>query len=183
MQLELQPYNGLGCFNDMDMLVVGMNGGGNVGVSGCTFEEYKTHFSLWAMLNSPLMIGCDIRSMSEETKSILLNKNVIAINQDPAGRQPFLLHGGHELYDLKAYIWAKLLNNGDFAIGLFNMEDNAAFMTFSAADLGFGRTSGKRLILTDLWTGEEQSMFGGIEFAGSVEGHGCRMFRARAVKD
>ena len=45
-QLELQPYNGLGCFNDMDMLVVGMNGGGNVGVSGCTFEEYKTHFSL-----------------------------------------------------------------------------------------------------------------------------------------
>lgn len=182
-QLELQPYNGLGCFNDMDMLVVGMNGGGNVGVSGCTYEEYKTHFSLWAILNSPLMIGCDIRSMSEETKSILMNREVIAINQDPAGRQPFLLHGGHELYDLKAYIWAKLLNNGDFAIGMFNMEENASHMTFSAADLGFGRTSGRRLVLTDLWTGEEQPMLGGIEVAMSVEGHGCKMFRAKAVKD
>ena len=56
-------------------------------------------------------------------------------------------------------------------------------MTFSAADLGFGRTSGRRLVLTDLWTGEEQFMYGGIEFAGPVEGHGCRMFRAKAVKD
>ena len=59
---------------------MGMNGKGNVGVTGCTTEEYKTHFSLWALLNSPLMIGCDIRNMDEDTKKILMNKEVLKIN-------------------------------------------------------------------------------------------------------
>ena len=111
-----------------------------------------------------------------------MNKEVIAINQDPAGRQPFLLHGAQDLYDLKAYIWAKLLNNGDYAIGFFNMEDNDSHMSFSAVDLGYGRTSGKRLVLTDLWTGEEEPMYGGIELFISVAAHGCRVFRAKALK-
>ena len=181
-QLELQPYNGLGCFNDMDMLTVGMNGSGNVGVSGCSFEEYKTHFSLWAMLNSPLIIGCDIRSMSEETKKILMNREIIAINQDPAGRQPFLVKGVHDLYDVRAYVWAKLLSNGDYAVGMFNLEDTAAHMSFSAADLGYGRTSGRRLILTDLWSGEIQPMYGGIEVCTAIEPHCCRIFRAKAAR-
>lgn len=181
-QMELQPYNGLGCFNDMDMLTVGMNGSGNVGVSGCSFEEYKTHFSLWAMLNSPLIIGCDIRSMSEETKKILMNREIIAINQDPEGRQPFLIKGVHDLYDVKAYVWAKLLSNGDYAVGMFNLEDTAAHMSFSAADLGYGRTSGRKLILTDLWTGEAQPMYGGIELCVAVEPHCCKVFRAKAER-
>ena len=67
------------------MLVVGMHGKGNVGVGGCTEVEYRTHFTIWAFFNSPLMIGCDIRNMSEETKSILMDKDIIAVNQDPAG--------------------------------------------------------------------------------------------------
>ncbi|MFR5889651.1 MAG: hypothetical protein ACLUFM_01440, partial [Lachnospiraceae bacterium] len=54
-EMQEMEYNGCGCFNDMDMLVVGMNGSGNVGVGGCTFEEYKTHFSFWAFMGSPLM--------------------------------------------------------------------------------------------------------------------------------
>ena len=120
-QTELQTYNGIGCFNDMDMLVVGMNGNGNVGLNGCMFEEYKTHFSLWAFLNSPLMIGCDIRSMSEETKQILMNREIIAINQDPEGRQPYIVGGVHTMFGINAYCWVKLLNNGDFAIGMFNL--------------------------------------------------------------
>ena len=68
----------------MDMLVVGLHGkGGNeyISAGGCTDEEYQTHFSLWAMMNSPLMIGCDVRNLTEETKKILLNKDLIAINQ------------------------------------------------------------------------------------------------------
>ena len=65
-EMQEMEYNGCGCFNDMDMLVVGMNGSGNVGVGGCTFEEYKTHFSFWAFMGSPLMIGCDIRNMTDE---------------------------------------------------------------------------------------------------------------------
>ena len=67
----------------MDMLVVGMYGKGNVGLSGCNDVQYRTHYSIWALFGSPLMIGCDIRNMNEETKKILENKELIAINQDP----------------------------------------------------------------------------------------------------
>ena len=63
-------YNGVGCFNDMDMLIVGMHGKGNVGLAGCSDVQYQTHYALWAFLGSPLMIGCDIREMSDETRRI-----------------------------------------------------------------------------------------------------------------
>ena len=81
-------YGSINCFPDMDMLVVGMNGRGNVGFAGCSTEEYRTHFSLWALLGSPLMIGCDIRSMDHETRSILMNQDVLDINQDPRTTKP-----------------------------------------------------------------------------------------------
>ena len=64
-QEKLHPYNGVGCFNDMDMLIVGMHGKGNVGLAGCSDVQYQTHYALWAFLGSPLMIGCDIREMSD----------------------------------------------------------------------------------------------------------------------
>ena len=70
-QMDKMEYAGPYCHNDMDMLVVGMYGkGGNeyISAGGCTDEEYQTHFSLWAMMNSPLMIGCDVRHMNEQTK-------------------------------------------------------------------------------------------------------------------
>ena len=72
-------YAGPGGWNDPDMLEVG-NG-------GMTYTEYRTHFGLWALVKSPLLIGCDITKMSEETKEILTNPEVIAINQDPLGKQ------------------------------------------------------------------------------------------------
>ena len=85
-QLEKSPYTGSFCHNDMDMLVVGMNGGSNndyIGqIGGCTPVEYKTHFALWCIMGSPLMIGCDIRKADENTKRILMNKGLIEINQD-----------------------------------------------------------------------------------------------------
>ena len=58
-----------------------------VGNGLMTFEEYKAHFSLWALMKAPLLIGCDVRNMSAETKTILTNKEVIAVNQDPLGIQ------------------------------------------------------------------------------------------------
>lgn len=67
------------------MLVVGMYGGSNndfIGakLGGCTDNEYKTHFAIWSIMGSPLMIGCDIRSANQATKDILLNRDLIAIN-------------------------------------------------------------------------------------------------------
>src|SRR5664280_3322111 len=73
-QLEIVEHTKAGHWNDPDMLEVG-NG-------GMTADEYRTHMSLWCMLGAPLMAGNDLRSMTEETKSILMNPDVIAIDQD-----------------------------------------------------------------------------------------------------
>ncbi len=174
-QLGVQAYNGLGCFNDMDMLVVGMNAKGNVALTGCTESEYKTHFTLWSLLNSPLMIGCDIRNMNEETKRILMNRDVLAVNQDTAGRQPYLING-----DTEKPIIAKHLENGDIAIGFFNMSDNDTNMWFVGDYIGLPLHLGKTLELTELWTGEKFTMENGMVLK-VVKKHDCLLYRARLV--
>ena len=183
MQRALLPYNGLGCFNDMDMLVVGMNGNGNVGLSGCSTTQYKTHFALWAFLGSILMLGCDIRSMSEETARIVKNPGLIAINQDPCYRQPFSIggsfnfaHGDQE----DSFVWAKLLENGDIAIGMFNLSDSPRQMYFTLNDLALPRFCGKKLELTDVWTGEVCETVDHRHWA-QVDACDCRVYRAKIV--
>ncbi|WP_253205372.1 glycoside hydrolase family 27 protein [Clostridium estertheticum] len=86
-QLNKECYTGSYCHNDMDMLVVGMYGGSNSDwiaskIGGCSDNEYKTHFSLWSIMGSPLMIGCDFRNANQITKDILMNRDIITINQD-----------------------------------------------------------------------------------------------------
>lgn len=178
-QLSIWDYNGAGCFNDMDMLVVGMNGKGNVGVAGCTFEEYKTHFSIWAFLNSPLMIGCDIRDMTDETKSILLNKDIIAINQDPACRQPYIVEP-ETWWTNRVHIMAKPLDNGDIAIGVFNVSDDAHGPNFQLDSIGLGYATGKKLVWKELWTGETGECVDVMRFHG-LQPHSCRVFRCKVV--
>lgn len=175
-QLELQPFNGKGCFNDMDMLVVGMGGKGNVGFGGCTVEEYRTHFSIWAFFNSPLMIGCDIRNMSPEIVDILTNKEVIAVNQDPAQRQPFMANNtwGNT-------VWCKFLEGGDIAIGMFNMTENNQIPYFIFSDIGIDRSCGVRLEITDLWTGEKLGTFRDQYRTRLIKPHECIMLRCKVV--
>ncbi len=119
-QADLHPYAGPGHWNDPDMLVVGMRGEGHVGRGGLTEAEYRTHFALWCLLAAPLMIGADVRSMDEATAELLLDADLIAINQDPLGRQAHrvstLGHGFGE-------VWAKPLEDGGWAVGLFNTSD------------------------------------------------------------
>ncbi len=174
-QVDLQATNGQGCFNDMDMLVVGMKGKGNVGLTGCTTEEYRTHFSLWALFGSPLMIGCDIREMDEDTRAILMNKDVIAINQDPAARQLFVASGwpGNP-------VWVRMLEGGDYAIGMFNMEDGRRNMAMNFSDIGIDRTTGKTLELHDVWSGETFRPANHLVRA-LLEPHTCRLYRAKVV--
>jgi alpha-galactosidase len=106
-QVGLQQYAGPGHWNDPDMLEVG-NG-------GMTPDEYKTHFSMWAMLAAPLMAGNDIRNMEAVTKEILTNFDVIAVNQDKRGEQAtkFMDMGEYE-------IWAKPLADGQVAVCFLN---------------------------------------------------------------
>ncbi len=99
-----------GSWNDPDMLEVG-NG-------GMTTEEYKTHFSLWCMLAAPLMAGNDLSDMSTETKEILMNKDLIAINQDVLGKQGFVYRDNGDYQ-----IWIKQLDNKEKAICLLNRSD------------------------------------------------------------
>ena len=149
VQKGIYEYNGQGCFNDMDMLIVGMFGKGHVGVeAGCTLEEYRTHFSIWSFFGSPLMMGSDIRGASDEIKSILLNKDVIALDQDPAYRMPYQV-------DCNQDVWARHMANGDIVIGIFNINDHDASFFIPFAELGLGRVCGRGLRIRNLWTGED----------------------------
>jgi len=106
-QVGLEKYAGPGHWNDPDML--------EVGNKGMTYKEYRAHFSMWCMLAAPLMAGNDIRNMDKGTREILLNKEVIALDQDPLGKQ------GYRLFDNGDYeIWVKELSFGESAIALLN---------------------------------------------------------------
>ncbi len=193
-QMVRQDLNGIGCFNDMDMLVVGMGGKGNVGTeSGCTFEEYKLHFSLWALLNSPLMIGCDIRDMSDETKTILMNRDVLAINQDKGCRQPFFANYTPTIrqnprpgdpfytdYPVNAPIIVKFLDDGDVAIGFFNFNEHDTYMCMTVDSIGLPITTGKTIEAKDLWSGQVFHDYNGT-FNHVLKPHSCRLFRAKIV--
>ena len=188
-QFPLQKYNGQGCFNDIDMLVVGMNGKGLVSRNDeekgiCGFTEYKTHFTFWALMNSPLMIGCDITKMDEDAKKILTNKEVIAINQDPAQRQPFEIYQSVEEKGKDVAkencTMAKYLENGDIAIAMFNFKD-IKVTNFIATDvLGLPVSTGKTLEMTELWTGEKVTVKDGM-YLSALEPHDCKIFRAKVV--
>ncbi len=109
-QKDLARYAGPGRWNDPDMLEVG-NG-------GMTTEEYKTHFSLWCMLAAPLIAGNDLANMTPEIKSILMNKEIIAVNQDTLGRQGVCYRDNGDYQ-----IWIKPLTNKDKAVCLLNKSD------------------------------------------------------------
>jgi alpha-galactosidase len=109
-QKDLAKYAGPGHWNDPDMLEVG-NG-------GMTTEEYKTHFSLWCMLSAPLLAGNDIQNMSPETKSILTNREIIALDQDILGKQGELWRNNGDYQ-----VWMKMLANNEKAVCLLNSSD------------------------------------------------------------
>ena len=194
-QIGSECYGGNFCHNDIDMLVVGMHGGSNSteqGVNviadsgetmpklgGCTDEEYRTHFSLWAIMNSPLMIGCDIRRMTPATKEILTNKDVIAINQDIECRGPYCIKQWNNPDNVFSLV--KPLANGDYAIGMFNFGDRAGEMSLQFWDIGLPAASRRGLSVYDCWKHEELGTFT-ERFVTTVEPHGCAVLRAKVVK-
>lgn len=103
---NLRGYAGPGHWNDPDMLEVG---------NGMTVNEDRAHFTMWCMMASPLILGNDIRNMSEETKAILTNREMIAIDQDALGVQ-----GLHHCDEQGLEVWFKPLENGDWAFTLLN---------------------------------------------------------------
>jgi alpha-galactosidase len=159
----LWPFAGPGHWNDADMLEVG-NG-------GMTATEYRAHFSLWAMMASPLMAGNDVAHMDESTRSILLNKDVIAVDQDPLGVQ-----GQRVAKDGTSEVWTKPLAGGGRAILLFNRGDTPATIRGTAAQLGW--PGGVRAKVRDLWAHKDAGAWTG-SIQATVEPHGVMMFAIR----
>jgi len=127
---------GPGGWNDPDMLEVG-NG-------GMSEDEYRTHMTLWAVQAAPLMLGNDVRTMSPSTIALLENRGVIAIDQDPLGRQ-----GRRVRKDGDAEIWTKPLADGSIAVALFNRGTIPREITFRDEDMGFAPNGP----LVDVWAG------------------------------
>jgi hypothetical protein len=129
----LYKYASAGHYNDMDMLQVGR---------GMTYEEDKTHFSMWCMLNSPLLAGNDLRSLSKETLEILTNREVIALNQDALFTQAQKIYSENGVD-----VWEKPLADGSKAIAIMNRENKETDFTLVSKNLNIDKKSKIR----DLW--------------------------------
>jgi len=157
-QAGLESAAGSGHWNDPDMLEIG-NG-------GMTDTEYRTHMSLWSILAAPLLAGNDLRNVPPNILDILTNREVIAIDQDPLGKQGKRVARNGDLE-----VWARPLAGGSWAVGLFNRGDAPAKVTFHAADLGLSRITAIR----DLW--EHANQKAAAEYSAEVPSHGVAMFK------
>ncbi|WP_334238922.1 glycoside hydrolase family 27 protein [Terriglobus sp. ADX1] len=160
-QIPTAPYAGPGHWNDPDMLEIG-NGHMND-------EEYKTHMSLWALTAAPLLAGNDIRNMSQVIKDILLNREVLAVDQDPLGKQASPVKHG----DLQT--WVKPLADGSVAVGVVNMGDAATTGTVNISELGIGA---KVTSARDLWRHTAVTFRDGA-YTASIPSHGVLMLRVK----
>ena len=149
MQKGLREHAGPGHWNDPDMLEVG---------NGMSVSEDRAHFSMWAMLAAPLMAGNDLRSMSEETRRILTNKEVIAVNQDVLGVQGFQYWARNQVE-----VWFKPLGNNDWAMAVLNRGEAAYQLSFDWQREQVADTFSKRearfdlteYSVRDLWAGRD----------------------------
>jgi alpha-galactosidase len=158
-----EKYAGPGHWNDPDMLVVGYVGwSAHVRPTRLTPNEQYTHISLWCLLSAPLLIGCDMTKLDAFSMGLLANDEVLDVNQDPLGRQAARIakHGSIE-------IWAKDLEDGSKAVGLFNRGEDETAATVTWAELGL---KGKHVV-RDLWRQKDLGRFGD-HFQTSVPRHG-----------
>jgi alpha-galactosidase len=158
-----ERYAGPGHWNDPDMLEVG-NGGMNE-------DEYRTHFSLWSILAAPLIAGNDLSTMTPFTLDMMTNKEVIAVDQDPLGRQgyPVVQEGPFE-------VWMKPMQDGTVVVGLFNRSKEQDRMTVKFAHLGLSGSSAVR----DLWLHKDAGTFSD-SFSAYVPAHGVVLVRLKSL--
>lgn len=167
-QAGLEYYSGPGHWNDPDMLVVGKVGWGpDLHPTNLSPNEQYTHISLWALLNSPLLIGCDMTQLDDFTFSLLTNSEVLDINQDPLGMQAARISKEEGLE-----IWARNLEDGSKAVGLFNrgMRQEQIVLKRSLLDI-----SGD-YIVRDVWKQEDIGSLGD-SYAAVVPAHGVKLLR------
>jgi alpha-galactosidase len=161
------PYQSPGHYNDADMLVVGYVGWGAPHPTRLTPDEQYAHVSLWCLLGSPLLIGCDLEKLDPFTIGLLTNDEVLAVDQDPlcAHAKQVAQRG-----DLRVY--AKPLEDGSWAVGLLNLGPATETVTANWSDIG---VSGTRRV-RDLWRQADLGSFEG-GFGAAVSPHGVVLIR------
>ncbi len=159
VEAGLAKYAGPGHWNDPDMLEVG-NG-------GMSPDEERTQMSLWCILAAPLIAGNDLTKMSDMTKSILINQEVIAVDQDKLGKE-----GDRVRADGPYEVWAKPLSGGAKAIGMFNRNGYPYSITVDFKEVGFDGPVQVR----DLWAHKDLGTLDG-SYTATVPGHGVVMLR------
>jgi alpha-galactosidase len=168
------PYEKPGHWNDPDMMIVGYLGWGkDLHPTNLTPDEQYTHVSAWCLMSVPLLLGCDMTKLDGFTLSLLTNDEVLAVNQDAAGKQATVISKQGD-----NGVMAKTMEDGSIAAGLFNLGDNGKQqVTLSWADL---KLTGK-YIVRDLWRQKDLGTFIG-EFKADVNQHGVVMISLRKVK-
>ncbi len=174
MQNGLRKYAGPGHWNDPDMLEVG---------NGQAVNEDRAHFSMWCMLAAPLILGNDIRSMSQDTKDILMNREVVAINQDSLGVQglKFAVKDGLEF-------WFKPLANNDWAFCILNRTTEAkqytidwqSFNLYDEVAKRFTDFDSKTYTIRNLWTKKAEGNTSKIKSV-TIPGHDVALYRLSAI--
>ena len=158
-QAGLSRFAGPGHWNDPDMLEVG-NG-------GMSADEYRTHMSLWAILAAPLLAGNDLTTMTPETVAMLTNRDVIAIDQDAAGKQ-----GDRVSAEGPIEIWVRPLADGSKAVGIFNRHPSPLSTQVDFKKLGFTRGVKAK----DLWLSKDLGTIS-APYAVTIPGHGVLLLR------
>ena len=166
-QDKWEPFAGPGHWNDPDMLVVGYVGWGSPHPTNLTADEQYTHISIWCLLSAPLLLGCDLQRLDEFTLNLLTNDEVLAVDQDSLGKQATCVATEGDLR-----VYAKDLEDGSKAVGLFNLGEKEATVTAKWSDL---KLSGK-LTVRDLWRQKDLGQFDG-QFQATVASHGAELVR------
>lgn len=195
-QLNKLCMSGNHCFNDMDMLTVGMEGKGNVGLGKvCSYEEYRLQFVLWCLCGVPLMMGADLRSLAPEYRALMLNPALLRINQDAECRPPYVVRRDSVCIpnpdDAQApwahpadtaFVLLRHLTDNEFALFYANLSDADAEVHCEMADMGLPVTGGVALDMTDVFSGEHLGPQKD-SFNPHIKAHDCRLFLCHLVKD
>jgi alpha-galactosidase len=195
-QLNKLCMSGNHCFNDMDMLTVGMEGKGNVGLGKvCSYEEYRLQFVLWCLCGVPLMMGADLRTLAPEYRALMLNPALLRINQDAECRPPYIVRRDSVCIpnpdDAQApwthpadtaFVLLRHLTDNEFALFYANLSDADAEVHCEMADMGLPVTGGVALDMTDVFSGEHLGPQKD-SFNPHIKAHDCRLFLCHLVKD
>ena len=167
-QIDNAKAAGPGHWNDPDMMVVGFVGwSSNLHPARLTVNEQYTHVSLWSLLSAPLLIGCDLNRLDEFTLNLLTNDEVLAIDQDILGRQalPVIRKKDYQ-------VWVKELEDGNKAVGIFNLDLQKREIEINWKDLGIHENQNVR----DVWRQKDLGFFKD-KFKSKIPPHGVILIK------